>query len=210
MKDTFIFPDPFVAGVEPASKDENPHLQTSSRDPAPSPLATSPTPFTKGPFPRVVIPLVHLLGNIDLEQAKVAQETLNDYLAIVVFGAGKQFFTERPIINKEIETFLHSLSLDTTNISIAKAKPRGPASKDFDKPWPLFLTGASAELRTFLLWQQTFAISKDLAFHALPFDKNLHSWVLGNFQGGAVKDTEQAKLKALGTIKANLWKNGDF
>ncbi|KAF5381553.1 hypothetical protein D9615_005523 [Tricholomella constricta] len=96
------------------------------------------------------------------------------------------------------------------SISRPVARSRPNQKRDFEKPWTMVLDGASPELRAFLLWQQTFAVSRELAFHALPFDKDARSWVIMNISGDAVEEGDQARNEALGRIKSTLWHNSRF
>ncbi|KAF8895867.1 hypothetical protein CPB84DRAFT_1748276 [Gymnopilus junonius] len=99
-------------------------------------------------------------------------------------------------------------------LAIAKpiAKNRKPAKTctDYDGPWPMMLTGATDDLRKYLLWHQTFAVSHTIAFNAIPFDKSLRSWVIMNITGDAVSADDEMKRKALGIIKETMWKEINF
>ncbi|KAF5376093.1 hypothetical protein D9615_007751 [Tricholomella constricta] len=214
MPDPFIFPNAFDASVPPSNLDENPSIQSSQRGPERHIPAVSSTTFTRAVFPRVVLSYSQLTANLDSHIVEQVDAAPDSFIAIVPFGAGNSFYREHPKVNSEVLTFVKSLGIgeNLAKLSIAKATPRNKpnARRDFEKPWTMILSGASDELRDYLLWHQTFAIHPELTFHALPFDKDLQSWIIMNISGDAVEDSAEAKTKALGAIKHKLWFTSGF
>ncbi|KAJ7866820.1 hypothetical protein B0H14DRAFT_3592317 [Mycena olivaceomarginata] len=194
----------------PTATDENPHSKLTRADPAPAVLPDGDRlkiPFTNAIFPRISIPFSILTSNMpddivaDLGNGK-------GELAIVPYGAGLKFYQENATANKDVEKFLHSLVFDTTGIDVALPMAKstgGKNDREFGGPWPMILTGASAALTEFLLWNQTFAINTKLTFLAHPFDRTIVSWHMMTISGDAVRDTPTAKAKVLGAIKGRVW-----
>ncbi|TFY50338.1 hypothetical protein EVJ58_g11090 [Rhodofomes roseus] len=99
---------------------------------------------------------------------------------------------------------------DATGLQLVMPASRrtGTSRDKFARPWAMFLRGGSPRLREYLIYQQTFAIDKDLAFNVLKIEAKTPSWVLCNFKGDAVrKDQEEVIMKA---IKEKLWMSDDF
>ncbi|KAF8059883.1 hypothetical protein FPV67DRAFT_1674377 [Lyophyllum atratum] len=184
----YVYPDPFSMVDLPADEELNPYIQTSQRGEMEHTPAGNATPFTRSVFPRVVIPYKLLVANLDVHIVKKIEESPPDtYLAV---------------------SSLSSLGIGANpELTIARAVPRGKIDqkRDFERPWAMVLEGASDELKEFLIWQQTFAVSRDLAFSVVPFDKDLKSWVIMNISGDVVQPGEAAMHKALGGIKKVLW-----
>lgn len=213
MPDPFIFPSPFLMTDLPTDVTLNPSIQSSQRGNKPHTPDISVT-FTKAAFPRVVTPYSKLVANLDKHIVELIEAKPDDYLAVVPYSAGNSYYNEHPRANSEILAFIKSLCIGeaTPNLSIAKASPRNKVNtkRDFEKPWSMILSGASTELRTYLIWQQTFASHPDITFSILPFDKSLQSWVIMNISGDAVANTPEAKALALGAIKHKLWHDSAF
>jgi hypothetical protein len=135
-----------------------------------------------------------------------------DHIAILPHGGGRNFYQQRPHANREVVAFLETIDLVTGDIDVAlpyafKVAKQG---RDFDGPWPMILTGASDDLKAFLLWHQTFSVNDKLTFHAIPFDLDVESWVIMTISGDAVRDDARSKAKALGQIKRRLWADTQF
>jgi hypothetical protein len=218
----YVPPDPRDMTGLPTNADENPHLHTSQRGPAPT-KPSGHLPFTDAVFPRIVIQMEHLLANVAKQQSDIIKASSNDYIAIIPFGAGNRFFDSQPKASQHILEFLNGLDFGTldsdgnarqaleliTPDALDKGGEKGH-TKEFVKPWAMFLANAATDIRNYLLWQQTFPISRDIVFHALPFDKNLMTWVITDLSGDSVKDDDEAKKEALGAIKEALWKDPSF
>ncbi|KAG6895685.1 hypothetical protein C0992_013296 [Termitomyces sp. T32_za158] len=146
-------------------------------------------------------------------RAKV-EDNPDEFLAVLPFGAGSKLYADNPSINISILNFLTSLGIqeNPSDLQLAKArwraKPKGKS--DFQTPWTLLLSSFSEDLKTFLLWQQTFTVDQVVTFNVVPFDKSLRSWVIMNVSGDAVRSGDEAKCLALGSIKAALWFNTRF
>ena len=212
MAPPFIFPNAYDMTDLPTQADENPIHHKSQQGEVPTLPQLTSTPFTRAIYPRITIPFSTLVANLDEQLVKVVSDAPDDFIAIVVFGAGSKFFRENPTANVEVRRFISSLGLPNQNVSVAKPAPKNKPNqkRDFEKPWTMILAGAEPELRNFLLWHQTFAVTPTLAFNALPFDKGIQSWVIMNISGDAVTDSQAAKNQALGIIKSHLWFNSKF
>ena len=193
----------------PANRDKNPHLQSSQTSPTGKKPAHKPPvnalQFTNAIFPKVVIPYKDLMGNFDDNIKEVIEVKPEKYLAIIPFCARNKFTRENGAsTKKEYTNFLVSLGFDKNSFETAQAAPKSSTgcSNDFDKPWVWILESNIREMRTFLLWYQTFTIKPSLTFTVVPFDKKIRSWVIMNITGGAVKNVEsKMHEEALGIIK---------
>lgn len=212
MAPPFIFPNPCDMTGLPTNMEENPIHQKSQRGDSPTLPQTTSTPFTKAIFPRVTVPLSALLANLDEQLVKIVTDAPDKFIAIVVFNAGNKYFREHPSANLEVRRFVKSLGLPDQNVTVAKpaSKNKPNQRREFEKPWTMIMAGAGPELRSFLLWHQTFAVTPTLTFSALPFDEGAQSWVIMNISGDAVDDTREAKNQAMGAIKVYLWYNAKF
>jgi hypothetical protein len=207
---SYTFPDPEDMTGLPTAADENPHSKFTRADPTPAELPDGDRlkiPFTNTVFSRISIPFFILTGNMpddivaDLGQGK-------GKLATVPYGTGLKFYQENGTANKDVEKFVHSLVFDTTGIDVALPMAKsmgGKNDREFGGPWPMILTGVSAPLTEFLLWNQTFAVNTKLTFLAHPFNHTLLSWHMMTISGDAVCDTLAAKAKVLGAIKGRVW-----
>jgi len=210
MATPFIFPNAYDMTNLPTNADENPIYHKSQQGQPPTlPQLTS---IPRAIFPRVTIPFSTLVANLDEQLVKIVTEAPDDYIAIVVFGAGNKYFREHPTANLEVRRFIKSLGLPDQDVTIAKPAPKNKPNqkRDFEQPWTMIMAGAEPELRNFLLWHQTFVVTPTLAFSALPFDKGVQSWVIMNISGDAVNDSQAAKNNALGVIKSHLWVDTKF
>ncbi|KAF8228995.1 hypothetical protein L208DRAFT_1288755 [Tricholoma matsutake] len=196
----------------------NPHLQTNQHREEPTTPQASSLPFTSTIFPRTVIPYHAITGNINSKTTTAIESNPDAFLAIIPYSGGKQLLEENPTITKDIEHFIRSLGYqnsETTRVTAPRAKY--PPTDDFGKPHTLLLTNAPRELITYLLYQQTFAFKtskeggqKKIAFHALPFDKSMQSWIITNISGSYVANNHYARMNALATIKTVLSHDPDF
>lgn len=208
--ESFTFPDPFME--LPVGSDANPANQMSQAGDQPHFPAVNATTFTQVPVPRLVIPFKRLTANLDQGLVDMVTKDPESFLAVVPFGAGPKLFKASPTLPAKIALFLETLAIGTNNLDVSKAvwKNRPSGKKDFETPWTLILAGASQELREFLIWQQTFAVSPEITFSVVPFNMELRSWVITNISGGAVKPGEDAKQLALGSLKKALWNSQRF
>ncbi|KAJ3511621.1 hypothetical protein NLJ89_g3991 [Agrocybe chaxingu] len=214
--DTFRFPsarDEYFKA--PTFAYENPHLDMTQRGDKPGPkqlpVATA-TPFTSGLFPRAVIPFDDLLANLDMALQTQIKENPENFLAVVPFGAGNKFFKANPDVNKRVRDFVATLGYNNNGLSVHKAEPQDKPSdkRDFEKPWAMILRANDPDLCSYLVWQQTFAIDRTLAFNIVPFDKNLKPWVIANYCGDAVANNADERRTALVAIKQKLWTDANF
>ncbi|KAF8902962.1 hypothetical protein CPB84DRAFT_1728771 [Gymnopilus junonius] len=201
----------------PLYENLNPYLHRTQMGQVPILPPNRTATYTRATFSRIVIPLDQLLQNLDLGQADAIRADPGHFLALVPFGAGTKFYKDHPHCARDTLQFVESLGYECNDLEVAKPAPRSKQVKnrDFDGPWPMIMTGHSPELRNFLLWQQTFAVTSELTFHALAFDDELRSWVIMNASGGAVKNdnpgtNRELEQKALGAIKGLLWHNTAF
>lgn len=204
----FTLPDPFQL-TTPTNRDLNPHIQKAGEGDIPTLPPVSTTQFTRAEFPRVVIPFDDLVRNLAEEQVNQIKGNPGNYIAIIPFGAGKKFYDENPTSRQQILKMLVGFGFSgNEELELAAPIPRTPnKNRKFEGPWPMLLKNASAELRAYLLWQQTFAVKADVAFNAISFDMSIQSWVIMNITGDAIADTERRKKQVMGTIKSRLWQD---
>ena len=190
----------------------NPHLETNQHGMEPTTPQASSVPFTMAVFPRAVIPYHALIGNINDETIAAIEDKPKAFIAIVPYGGGKRLLEENPLLAKDIENFVKSFGYaKSENLKIAIPRARYPPSDDFGKPHTLLLMNPPNELATYLVYQQTFAFEtskeegqKKIAFHALPFDKTVQTWIVTDITGNYVENNDYARMSALATIKTVL------
>ena len=91
--------------------------------------------------------------------------------------------------------------------SRTKVAPSSSKSK-FARPWAMFMVGGTPELIAYLIWYQTFAISKGLTFSVLKLEDDAQSWVLCNFTGDCVDPKNADEIMTV--IKRTLWLDDAF
>lgn len=205
--DKFVMPDP-SENVVPMNRDLNPHLQTSHDEkyrPNPMPDFNA-LAFTMATFPRPVVPKATLLANLNKIQTDAIQAKPDDFVAILPTGSGALFFRENPAIARDLMEFLSTLGVAAGDVEVVTPSAAVKQRDDFGPPYVLILTGASFELRSLLLYIQTFAISPALSFHALPFDAP-PSWFIMNIscETDLIQDTDASKLRVLAAVKSKNW-----
>ncbi|KAF8236738.1 hypothetical protein L208DRAFT_1523895, partial [Tricholoma matsutake] len=142
----------------------------------------------------------------------------NAFLALVPYGGGKQLLEENPSLANDIKHFIRSFGYaNSENIWVAVLRAKCPPSNNFRKHHTLLLTHPPEELATYLIYQQTFAFKtskeggqKKIAFHALPFDKSVQTWIITDISRNYVTTDSNAKMSALATIKAVLSHDCNF
>jgi hypothetical protein len=115
---------------------------------------------------------------------------------------------DNPRVVANLTNFIQTLGIDD-EVNVAQGAHSHQPKGDYDPPWIFILSDASAKLRSFLLWQQTFVVP-NLAFNVVPFDPLLRSWVIMNLSGDIVTKDPKIVCKALGAIKSTLWKSESF
>ncbi|KIY45125.1 hypothetical protein FISHEDRAFT_61307 [Fistulina hepatica ATCC 64428] len=223
----FELPDPMDQSVQPALRDENPHLQKSQRWPAPTATPTNwTTPFTQAVWPRAVFPVEALLRNVsDKHWEDINDEHVETLLAIC-FGAGPANNAKNPDQVKELLNVLETLQEDlekthegeaeyvapdgTIDAELAEAKRKSEGDKEarpFNSPWIVILKVARTEMRNFLVHRQTLAWDRTLTAHFVTLDPSVKSWVITHLQCNAVRGTDAAKARLLGSVKGILWQD---
>lgn len=172
----FLWPNAQDMSNLPRDADENPTAHASQQGLTPAVLpAANATTFTQAVYPKLMIPFERLVANLDKALLKQVEECLGNFLAVLPFSAGSKLYVNSPSINIHILNFLIMLGIQDTPASLQLAKARWRAKlrgkSDFQTPWSLILSGLSRDLKLYLLWQQTFAVDKNVS--VIPFDKSL-------------------------------------
>ncbi|EIN09247.1 hypothetical protein PUNSTDRAFT_44642 [Punctularia strigosozonata HHB-11173 SS5] len=220
-----IWPSPTAP---PAFTKDNPHTQSSRRGEAPLAKPTDQSvEFLDATFPRIGLSMVDLLDGMEMAQTTPVLNNPGEFLAIVPFNAGPDLFAACPTLHTDIRDFIADLRIDEgpPQETLGSAKRRldthRPLAKrnskrTFDKPWTILLTGFNNKERTYLLFQQTFAVNEDICFHVLSFDPTFYEWTIMHISGDAVRAAEDEEARKevedeiLTTIKTTLWKDKPF
>jgi hypothetical protein len=140
-------------------------------------------------------------------------------VAILICGASYYQLDRMKTISERIKEFVEKLDVGrpagTTVGTETMTEPDPPASENVDiwmpekaheivspeeriflAPWAMGMTGASAPLRTFILWKQTFAISPDLTFHVVEFNPITRPWVVVNLLNVRNEPNAEAEVRA--------------
>ncbi|KZT29848.1 hypothetical protein NEOLEDRAFT_1055934 [Neolentinus lepideus HHB14362 ss-1] len=208
----------------PEGQERNPHLQKTRRGPTPTvaPRGDKIT-YTEGEFDRIVISYYDLLGNLSPNAKAAVQADPEKYLAILLHGGGRAFLLTHPLAAKTVQQNI--IDLQIASVSDAEAGPEFMSAvrvhfpeacfnhdsrEWYDKPWTIPAEGVTDAARHFLLWQQTFAFSKDSAWHVVPFDRDLMPWLITTVSGSAIDDGSLSKTELLRRIKCMLVEDSMF
>jgi hypothetical protein len=196
-------------------RENNPHLHDTQRGTAPEKPAGHSVPFTDAVFPRIALSFEQLTVNMADEQVDAIKADPDKFIAILPHGAGKKFFETEKDAATKILAFLNGLDCQGAGAikvvtPAAKDRSSKKAGKHFLGPWTFILVNAPEAMRNFLVWQQTFPLSREIVFHALPFDNSIMSWVIMNISGSAVSNDDTVKKSVLATIKSKLWRDSHF
>ncbi|KZT27263.1 hypothetical protein NEOLEDRAFT_1146775 [Neolentinus lepideus HHB14362 ss-1] len=187
------------------SRDRNPHLQKTRQGPTPTvaPQGDKIT-YTKGEFDRIVLSYYDLLRNLSPNAKSAVQADPDKDLAVLPHGGGRAFLLTHPLAAKTVQQNL--IDLRVASVSDAEAGPKLLSNlRDwFDKPWVILAEGVMDAMRQFLLWQQTFALSKDSAWHVMPFDRDLMPWLITTISSSAIDNGSLSKVELLCCIKRAL------
>lgn len=137
-----------------------------------------------GYFLKTVITLNRALEDISDDQREEIETNPNDYLIIIPLGGGHQMFKQLELVRISLrDTLRHILS-----VNLVVGETRDIASKNicgrYRPPISFFVDGLSAAHRSFLTRFQTFGINTTLAFHVIPVNSSVQSWVVGIFKSG--------------------------
>ncbi|KAJ8507941.1 hypothetical protein ONZ45_g9746 [Pleurotus djamor] len=193
----------------------NPHHQTTRITPPPGYEVQSYIPYTMAQFPRLVKPQVALLGGILKDEQEKIKANPDDYLALIIFGAGDALRSEIPRLTPLVETFVKSLCDPTMmHPKVADPPKQFPnASSEWGKPHILLCWDMEAELRDYLLWFQTFAFQLNghkIAFSALSLDESIHSWYVCDFSSTYIDGNPNTRAKVKQCIIATLRDDPQF
>ncbi|KAH9858140.1 hypothetical protein C2E23DRAFT_802800 [Lenzites betulinus] len=178
----------------------NPHFKQSREGPPP-PLPLPPhRPFPEGPFVVPPIPLEGFRGNLSTQQLEELDKMKlsESILALVPHGAGKAIISNATEVVTDIEGFLNSLAFEendrlpyrtVVHPPDVRNRARTWNSNPFGKPWPFFLQlpRNAGPLRTFLLWQRVFAVSKTVSFTVYDLDSDVYCWDFYPIVGTSIK-----------------------
>lgn len=110
-KDEYQWPNPLLP---PSDTQDDPHAKrTRDLDPPP-PLPKSRVAYTDAIYDRICIPLDTLVEKLRAEQRDGLLAAPEDYLAVVPFGAGSNFFRNNPYVQKELLAFLKTFRYSDT------------------------------------------------------------------------------------------------
>ncbi|KIY48916.1 hypothetical protein FISHEDRAFT_73174 [Fistulina hepatica ATCC 64428] len=223
----FEFPDPMDQSTQPALREENPHLQKSQRWPAPTTTpANWTTPFTQAIWPHAVFPMESLLRNVSDKHWEDIHNDQVETLLAVCFDTGPANNAKYPDQVKNLLNVLETLKEDlekmhegeagytavdgTIDAELAEPKRKSEGDKEmrpFNSPWIVILKIAHAKVWNFLVHRQTLAWDRALTAHFITLDPSVKSWVIMHLQCNAVRGTDAAKARLLGSIKGILWQD---
>ncbi|KAF5328540.1 hypothetical protein D9758_017941 [Tetrapyrgos nigripes] len=197
----------------------NPHCQRTRSGPLPIHPEAVPA-HTNTEFPKIFLTHTDQMAGYTPSQIQNFTENPDKYTAVMFHGAGQDHFathnTKIPIF---LSDFIKGVKMpnepeDDNNFHIiSPASPRG-APKDFRKfspPYVTFIAGLSKAKKDFLLYEQTFSLSEEVALHFMlvsPVGNN--SWYIANFTAGFLNPGEKERLETLATIVSDCWKDRAF
>ncbi|KAJ7063835.1 hypothetical protein C8F01DRAFT_1229459 [Mycena amicta] len=171
-------------------------------------LASRDVIFTRGPFPRLQIYTPTLLSGMSGDQAHRVQANPAEFFAVIPHGANDRLL--KPALRTSIIDFLTELGFQGRAASINLELPEGIPGPE---SWALLLSGLNDEMRRFLPWQQTFAVSEELAFHVVPFNARprlYHPICTLTWNFHVLDGSPATKLKISAAVRAMMWSSPTF
>ncbi|KAI0764256.1 hypothetical protein BD413DRAFT_494931 [Trametes elegans] len=209
--------DPAVLTNSPACRPANPHFRMSREGETPPQPIPPHRPFPKGPFQVPPIADHEFRGNVStnmLETIEGMRTTENGplLLYLIPHGAGKAMNAKGTDIARDCQAFLRSLVFNESDAKPYKALVHPPDNRDevgknsmpFSKPWTFLveLPNNAKPLKSFLLWQRVFAVSKTVSFTIYDMDAGVEYWDIFPIHGPSV--TEDASHQDVLDQKAIL------
>ncbi|KAJ7280979.1 hypothetical protein C8J57DRAFT_1564393 [Mycena rebaudengoi] len=168
----------------PVGRQDNPHCGLHEARDSPPLMADGRPPFQKnnGQYPVAVIEEHRLLDNVESTTANCMCNNREEFIALPLFNGGQRALTALKTVILDVSRVVQTLVSDAA-FDIARPVPQiaqeGDWSKKYLPPFCLFLRTTDPVTRSLLMAQQTFAVNRDLAFHAVPLDPFALSWVVG-------------------------------
>ncbi|KAJ7054010.1 hypothetical protein C8F01DRAFT_1089318 [Mycena amicta] len=132
----------------------------------------------------------------------------DDHLAVVPHGAGCVLLTHE--LQDRILEFLITLGFQGRKASLRLELPDDSEHPD---AVALVLSCMNDEMKRFLPWHQTFAVSAELAFHVLPYNPRRREYfpITGiAWNNDQMNDSERSKKRILGAIRSIVWDSDHF
>jgi hypothetical protein len=168
----------------PHGRADNPHRGRQPSQETPPTLANGRPPFQRnaGNYALPVFTIQRVLENVDPTVAAVVLAAHQEFLAFPIFNGGQRCMTVYKTLINDVARAL-SVFAGPDDMVITRPQPlvvqTGEWSKKYMAPFCLFAQFLDPLVRAQVLAQGTYAINRDLAFHAVPIDPSFISWVLG-------------------------------
>ncbi|KAJ7063834.1 hypothetical protein C8F01DRAFT_1274667 [Mycena amicta] len=159
--------------------------------------------FTRGPFPRIQIHTPRILHGLGEDQRTRVRNNPEDYLAVIPHGATSRLFSLQPGLQGDIVDFLATLGFQGNKASYRLERS---TTTGYDQ-WCMILSGVNDEMKRYLTWQQTFAISRELTFHVVPFlaRRRRHDTICTfEWHNPAMDDSPATRLKLLTAVREKM------
>ncbi|KAJ8508435.1 hypothetical protein ONZ45_g9283 [Pleurotus djamor] len=184
-------------------------------NPPPGHEVQSHIPYTMAQFPRLIKSQAYLLGGIRKDDQEKIKASPEDYIALLVHGAGDALRSENPRLAPDVQIFIRSLcdpGMQPPKVT-EPPKENKDSSSEWGKPHILLCREAAPELREYLLWFQTFAFEANgrrIAVSALPLDEGIHSWYICDLSSTYIDGEEETRLNVRRAIVNTLKVNPQF
>ncbi|KAJ7054011.1 hypothetical protein C8F01DRAFT_1089319 [Mycena amicta] len=164
--------------------------------------------FTNGPFPHIQIFTPKLLTGMSIDQIERVRANPAKHFAVIPHGSEASLLT--PALRNCIVRFLTTLGFQGRAESLELELPAGTR---YPGTWAMLLSRMNDEMYRLLPYQQTFAISPELAFHVVPFNARPcrhHTICALTRDNNEFTDSPRTKVRVLAAIRAGVWSSDDF
>ncbi|THV01205.1 hypothetical protein K435DRAFT_793548 [Dendrothele bispora CBS 962.96] len=216
-------PDPLTIAQAPSvRKEANFYNQASRRGVEPTPPSSVQTEFTDSIFPKVTITHKQAMIGHHKMTVNAVEEHPENYVQIIPHNSGYEFFMIRTggSVASAIYKWLSTCSFEGETEEeqewelFSPSPPSNPPSTfpHSAPPYTVLAKGLSAQRRTWMLYQQTFAVSKTLAFHVTPVDPTIvGTWHLGNWEiPSMLVISERKRVQILAAMINGAWRHSRF
>ncbi|KAJ7924812.1 hypothetical protein B0H13DRAFT_1863674 [Mycena leptocephala] len=172
-----------LMALVPHGRADNPHRGRQPSQQTPPTLANGCPPFQRnvGDWALPVFAVQRLLENVDPTVASVVTAAHQEFLALPIFNGGQRALTVYKMLLNDVARAL-SVFAGPDDMVITRPQPLVVQTREWSKkymaPFCLFIQFLDPLIRAQVLAQGTYAINRDLGFHAVPIDLAFISWVV--------------------------------
>ncbi|KAJ6456271.1 hypothetical protein C8R47DRAFT_189192 [Mycena vitilis] len=187
----FAFPteDEFKA-LPVLHRDQCPHKNAPAvADEGPSDLLNASLfQINTGEFPAPVIPFHIATAGLSAATCAALAKDPSRYVLLVMFLGGHYFFKQYKSVATDIQKVLSGVAPKGITLSVPAPDSLVEDRDKYKGPIAVVARCTNAEIRDAVVRHSTYPSSTSLAFHALPVNLLLMSWVIGHFNCNVAGD----------------------